>query len=114
MLKYACKLQKRGVMQVNDVASRRFTIDGDTVEVRRVYDEKIGAHIHDYPDFSKNPRTTKSGRPWVNVTKDDCPYADEKYSDCGSCKHFRCEKAGDLIGVCDNEQLRLQGKEETL
>ncbi len=99
---------------MNDVVSRRFVVDGDTVEVKKTYDEKIGAYIHDYPDFKENPRITKSGRPWVNVTRDDCPYADEEYGDCGSCKYFRSEKAGDLIGVCDNERLRSQGKEETL
>lgn len=101
-------------MRVNDVVSRRFTIDGDTVEVKRVFDEKIGAHIHDYPDFKENPRVTPSGRPWVNVTRDDCPYADDNYGDCGSCKYFISENAGDLIGVCNNEQLRLQGKEDVL
>ncbi len=99
---------------MNDEGKRLFTIDGDTVEVRRVFDERIGAHIHDYPDFCKNPRVTLAGRPWVNVTRDDCPYADEEYGDCGSCKYFRSESAGDLIGVCDNEQLRLQRKEEVL
>ena len=99
---------------MNDVAKRCFTIDGDTVEVKRVFDEKIGLYIHDYPDFKENPRVTPCGRPWVNVTRDDCPYADKEYQDCGSCKFFICERAGDLIGVCDNEQLRLNRKEDVL
>lgn len=87
---------------------RFFTIDGDTVEVKKVYDEQIGQYISDYPDFSINKRITPGGRRWVNVTKDDCPHYSGEYGDCGSCKHFRCERPGDQIGICDNENLILE------
>ena len=90
---------------------RLFSVDGDTVRVGRVYDEEMKMHRHEYPDFEKTPRLTPNGRRWVNVTKDNCPYADGEYGDCGSCGFFRSEQRGDLIGVCDNEQLIIQGKE---
>lgn len=87
------------------VKYREFSIDGDTVRVPVIYDEVINQHVNDYPDFIKEPRFTPDGRPWVNVTYDGCPFADKEYGDCGSCRFFRCEKHGDLIGVCDNEKL---------
>ncbi len=90
---------------MNRVSSRLFTIDGDTVEIKSVYDAEIGQYIYDYPDFNENPRITPDGRRWVNVTNDNCPYADEEYGDCGSCRFFRSENEGDLIGVCDNSEL---------
>ncbi len=81
-----------------------FCIDGDEVEVGLVYDEEIGRYVYDYPDFELTPRYTLKGRKWVNVTCSSCPYADKTYGDCGSCEFFTCEKAGDLIGVCSNEE----------
>ena len=84
---------------------RHFKLDGDLIEVPVIYDKEIEQHIVDYPDFIKCPRITPGGRSWVNATNDQCPFADEKYGDCGSCSFFRCEKPGDLIGVCDNEEL---------
>lgn len=84
---------------------RLFSIDGDTVEVKIIFDNEIGSHIYDYPDFSNNPRITPNGRRWVNVFYDRCPYASKEYGDCGSCEFFRCEKQGDLIGICCNDNL---------
>ena len=93
---------------------RLYKLDGDTVEVAFIYDSELDRHFGEYPDFTESPRITPSGRRWVNVTTEGCPYADERYGDCGSCKHFRCERDGDLIGICDNELLVITGKEETL
>ena len=90
--------------------TRLYCLYGDTVNVVFNYDEESGKYFGDYPDFEDNPRFTPCGRRWVNSTKDDCTCTENKYGDCGSCKHYVCEKAGDLIGVCNNEQLR---KEDT-
>lgn len=81
-----------------------FRLDGDIVEVISIYDSEIGDYVFDYPDFEENPRFTKSGKRWVNVISVSCPYKDDEYGDCGSCKFFKCEKAGDLIGICMNKK----------
>lgn len=86
--------------------NRQFVLYGDIVDVTFVYNELSDKYFGDYPNFDENPRVTPCGRRWVNATKDDCPYADKEYGDCGSCQYYRCEHSGDLIGVCDNEKLR--------
>lgn len=88
-----------------------FSLEGDSVTVELVYNDEIGKHIHEYPDFEKNPRWTALGKPWVNVLKEDCPFATGEFGDCGSCEFFRCEKDGDLIGICENENLLLLRKD---
>ncbi len=90
---------------MDKMKSRVFRIDDDEVIVPKVYDEEIKGFVYEYPDFSKKPRYTKKGRMWVNVIDSSCPYTDEKYGDCGSCEFFKCEKSGDLIGICTNEKL---------
>lgn len=86
--------------------NRLYCLYDDTVEVIFSYDESSDRCFGEYPDFDECPRTTPCGRRWVNATKEDCPYADKNYGDCGSCQFFKCEHPGDLIGVCDNELLR--------
>lgn len=90
--------------------NRLYSLYGDTVEVEFIYDEPFDRYFGEYPDFDEHPRTTPCGRPWVNATKDDCPLADREYGDCGSCEFYKCERPGDLIGVCENEQLRKEEK----
>ena len=87
--------------------SRRYSLDGDTIIVKQVYDAEIGQHRHDYPDFDENPRITPTGKRWVSAFKDDCSHSISEYGDCGSCPYFRCERQGDLIGICDNDVLRI-------
>ena len=81
-----------------------YTLDGDTVSVSRIWDEEIGCFVGDYPNFKENPRFTPSGRKWVNVTYDECPFAEKEYSDCGSCRYFKCERKGDMIGICTHPE----------
>lgn len=85
---------------------RQFVLYGDTVDVKFVYNEPLNRFFGEYPDFDTSPRTTMCGRRWVNATKENCPYADKNYGDCGSCNYYRCEHPGDLIGVCDNTEFR--------
>ena len=91
--------------------TRLYRLDGDTVEVSFNYDENQNRFFGNYPDFSENPRRTPSGKSWVNVTLDGCKFADSEFGDCGSCPYFRCEKDGDLIGICENENLLYERKE---
>lgn len=93
---------------------RSFCIDSDICEVVFRFDEDIGKHIGDYPDFELSPRFTKSGYLWVNATQDGCTRGVHKYYpeksclDCGSCNFFTTEKSGDLIGVCSHESRLLR------
>lgn len=89
-----------------DRKKRIYCLDGDTVEVSFILDAETQLYFGEFPDFLEKPRSTPRGRPWVNVTHDTCPYAEQEYGDCGSCKFFRCEHPGDLIGICENELLR--------
>ncbi len=88
---------------------RSFCIDSDIYEVVFRFDEDVGKHIGDYPDFEQCPRYTKNGYLWVNATQDGCEnavhkyYPDEVCLDCGSCVFYTTEKAGDLIGICGND-----------
>lgn len=85
---------------------RLYSLYNDAVEVVFSYDESLNRFFGDYPDFDQKPQYTPCGRRWVNATKEDCPFADDDYGDCGSCRHFKCENPGDLIGVCENEHMR--------
>lgn len=85
---------------------RIINLEGDSIEVDYIYDEKSGRFLGDYPFFEEKPRYTPRGRPWVNAIKDDCPYAEEEFGDCGSCSHFATESESDLIGVCMNEKMK--------
>lgn len=88
---------------MTDCKCRIYKLDGDCVAVEFRLDSGSGMFFGDYPDFAENPRITPGGRRWVNAINDGCEYADAEYGDCGSCPHFRPERAGDLIGVCDHE-----------
>lgn len=94
-----------------DFKKRVYRLDDDTVEVAFIFDLETQLYLGDFPDFSENPKYTPGGRPWVNVTNDSCTFAEHEYGDCGSCKFFRCEQSGDLIGICENEHLRKDDSE---
>ncbi len=91
---------------MENTKKRIFCLDDDTLEITFVFDAEAEFYFGNFPDFSETPKYTPRGRPWVNVTYDGCPYAEELYGDCGSCKYFRCEHPGDLIGICENDKLR--------
>ena len=87
---------------------RIFKLDNDTIEVAFRYNKELDMYFGCYPDFSETPRFTPNGKPWVNVTKTDCPYSQKPYNDCGSCKYLIREKSNDLIGVCLHKQMQLK------
>lgn len=86
--------------------TRVFRVDGDEVTVLFRLHRKSGKYLGKYPDFSAQPRRTPSGRPWVNVINDDCPYAPQPDNDCGRCGYLQKEHSSDLIGVCFHEARR--------
>ncbi len=97
---------------LSDVKKRIFQLDEDSVEVIFTKNDKFNIYFGDYPDFSENPRYTPNGRPWVNATRIGCPYSNIIYDDCGSCSHFLREHSSDLIGICINDAMRINKKEE--
>lgn len=86
--------------------NRIISLDGDSIEVIFSYDERYKIWNGNYPDFEENPRFTPNGKPWVNVISDSCPLATENYGDCGSCKFLKKESVTDLIGICDNPEMK--------
>lgn len=88
------------------VKLKTFSLDGDTIEVRFRYDADCDVWHGDYPDFIENPRYTPNGRPWVDVTKDDCPHTTSEYGDCGGCEYLHKQDDADLLGVCMNDKLK--------
>ncbi len=95
---------------MKEIIKRTFNLDGDFLEVAFHYDELSGKYLGDYPDFSENPRYTPNGRPWIDVTIDDCPYAtNREYHDCSTCDYMKRENKTDVIGICMNENLKKNG-----
>ncbi len=96
---------------MEQIRLKTFSLDGDTIEVKFRYDADSNVWHGDSPDLIKNPRYTPTGRPWVDVVKDDCPYATSELGDCGRCKHLSKQDDTDLLWVCMNENLKINGGE---
>lgn len=90
---------------------RTYRLDGDSLEVTFHLDELSGKYLGDYPNFEENPRYTPNGRKWTDTITDDCPYADGKDRTCGACSFLKCQDEKDIIGICMNEKLRINGGE---
>ncbi len=88
------------------VKHKTFSLDGDIIEVKFRYDNECDVWHGEYPDFIESPRYTPGGRPWINVTKDDCEYSTSEYGDCGGCEHLMKQSETDLIGVCMKDNLK--------
>lgn len=94
------------------VKHKTFSLDGDTIEVKFRLDIECNVWHGEYPDFIENPRYTPSGRPWFNVTKDDCEYSTSEYGDCGGCEHLIKQDDLDLLGVCMNNKMKINRENE--
>lgn len=90
---------------------KTYYLDGDFLEVSFRYDELSGKHLGNYPDFCDEPRYTPNGRKWVDAITDDCPYADGEDKMCGSCSFMLKQNDRDIIGICMNENLKINGGE---
>lgn len=91
---------------MTDRKYRRFTIDGDILDIEYALDPETGRWVGNYPIFEETPRFTPEGRPWKNVFGSECRYSDSEFGDCGGCSHFRREDPLDVIAVCYHEELR--------
>lgn len=92
-------------MEQNKV--KTYYLDGDFLEVSFRYDERSGKYLGNYPEFSEKPRYTPNGRKWVDAIIENCPYADGADKMCGSCSYMLKQDEKDIIGVCNNDKLKL-------
>ena len=59
-----------------------------------------------YPDFTKNPRYTDAGEPFVTQMQDPCPCfeGDASEDGCYACRYYR--QGDDLIGACTCDRMK--------
>ncbi len=98
------------IMKQNKV--KTYYLDGDFLEVSFRYDERSGKYLGNYPEFSEIPRYTPNGRKWVDAITENCPYADGVDKMCGSCSYILKQEERDIIGVCNNDKLKLNTSKE--
>lgn len=91
---------------MRDDKKKVYTLDGDSLEITFRYDELSKKHLGEYPDFIERPRITPSGRKWVDVITEDCPYADGEDKTCGTCSFMLKQDEKDIIGICMNDNLK--------
>ncbi len=88
--------------------TRRYEIEGLTMDIPVVLDEASQILLENYPDFIENPIWTPLGHRVLFSGTDACPLAEEASPggcpDCGSCKHFRRAAAKTWFGICTNER----------
>ena len=90
--------------------TRRFFIEGLTLDLPLRRDGVTGQAILDYGPVIDHPPCTPAGRPILLTSEDACPQADmvdddPASIDCGSCRHYH-QFPGSLLGVCNNEKRR--------
>ena len=90
--------------------TRRFFIEGLTLDLPLRRDGVTGQAILDYGPVIDHPPCTPEGRPILLTIEDACPEAemvddDPASIDCGSCRHYH-QFPGSLLGVCNNEKRR--------
>ena len=90
--------------------TRRYTIEGETVEIPLCWDERTQSLVEDYGSVIEHPIYTPSGQPILLTIEDACPRADmvdddPASIDCGSCRHYR-QFPGSLLGVCGHMAMR--------
>ena len=97
---------------MSEIKIREIKICDDVINVKFHYDKKSNIWHGDYPDFEESPRYAKDGRPWVNVISDACIHMKEESDDCGSCRFLKKECDFDLVGVCMNDEMKKNSKED--
>ncbi len=86
---------------------KAYNLDGDFLEITFHLDEPSGRYLGDYPNFSEKPRYTPNGRKWTDTITDDCLHADGKDRTCGACSYMLRQNNNDIIGVCMNDELKI-------
>ena len=90
--------------------TRRFFIEGLTLDLPLRRDGVTGQAILDYGPVIDHPPCTPEGRPILLTIEDACPQAEMAGGtppgiDCGACRHYH-QFPGSLLGVCKNEKRR--------
>ncbi len=87
--------------------TRRYEIEGLTLDIPLHYDEQTGIYIEDYPDFAENPIYTPQGHPLMFAGEDACLFAEEATPggcpDCGSCRYYKPAGEHSWMGICLSE-----------
>ncbi len=104
------------MVEIKSPQSRRYEVDGLTVDIPLCYDEMVNRYLEYYPDFKKEPVYTPDGHPLTVCVDDACQYGEMtepvQVPDCGTCKYYRKAAEHTLFGVCDHELRRITPKEE--
>ncbi|MEG0805929.1 MAG: hypothetical protein RSE55_06420 [Lachnospiraceae bacterium] len=107
-------------MSVTKEQFHTFHLDKSTLKVPVRLDVLLNQYFWDCPDFEEHLLYTKSGFLWVSTVQDACPYHEgvsaenPVYKDCGSCRFYRSEKPGEIIGICMCEALRRKTKSNSM
>ncbi len=95
--------------------TRRYEVEGLTIDIPFYEDAGTGRQIEVYPDFLENPVRTPKGHRVLFAGTDACPMAKEETPggcpDCGSCTYFVRAAAHTWFGVCTN-RYSLPNREE--
>ncbi len=85
---------------------REYKLDGVTLKVPLIYDEKSDKYIEDYREWIEKKVYTPSGYPIIFAGEDACKFAREATPggcpDCGSCMHYVRANEHTWIGICKN------------
>ncbi len=96
--------------------TRRYEVEGMTVDIPIHYDERAKMYIEDYPDFKSNPVYTPLGHPLTVCAEDACEFArpieNRKCIDCSECVFFKRATDKTWFGICDNEFRKLNPQKE--
>ena len=89
--------------------TRRFFIEGLTLDLPLRRDGVTGQAILDYGPVIDHPPCTPEGRPILLTIEDACAYGEAadgtRCIDCGSCVHYR-QAPDSLVGVCGHASHR--------
>ncbi len=92
--------------------TRRFFIEGLTLDLPLRRDGVTGQAILDYSPVIDHPPCTPEGRPILLTIEDACPQADLQpgvCQDCGACRLYR-QIDGTFLGVCHSPAMRRMGR----
>lgn len=92
--------------------TRRFFIEGLTLDLPLRRDGVTGQAILDYGPVIDHPPCTPEGRPILLTIEDACPQADLQpgvCQDCGACRLYR-QIDGTFLGVCHSPAMRRMGR----
>lgn len=91
--------------------TRRFFIEGLTLDLPLRRDGVTGQAILDYGPVIDHPPCTPAGRPILLTIEDACPAVQLAQGgvDCGACRLYR-QIDGTFLGVCHSPAMRRMGR----